>query len=71
MRCHIYATSPLLNERVTFLREAYATAFSMVEVVRQSCKRMEAQNTLRDRLVVWFTGVLIYMSVLLLHIIIA
>ena len=36
----------------------------MVEVVRQSCKRMEARNTLRNRLVVWFTGVLPYLSVL-------
>ena len=41
----------------------------MVEVVRQSCKRMEARNTLRNRLVVWFTVVLTYLSVL--HIIIS
>ena len=42
----------------------------MVQVVRQSCKRMEARNTLRNRLVVWFTAVLTSLSVLIFHIII-
>ena len=60
-----HAMSPLLNARVTLLRWAYATAFGMVEVARRSCKRMEARNTLRNRLVVWFTEVLTYLSVLL------
>ena len=41
----------------------------MVEVVRQSCKRMEARNTLRNRLVVWFTAVLTSLSALIVHII--
>ena len=44
--------------------------FGMVEVVRQSCKQMEARNTMRNRLVVWFTAVLTYLSVLTLHTII-
>ena len=30
----------------------------LVEVVRRSCKRPEARNTLRNRLVVWSTAVL-------------
>ena len=38
----------------------------MIEVVRQPCKQMEARNTLRNRLVVWFTAVLTYLSVLTL-----
>ena len=42
----------------------------MVEVFRQSCKWMEARNTLRNRLVVWFTAVLTYLSVLIFHIMI-
>ena len=42
----------------------------MVEVVRQSCKRMEARTTLRNRSVVWFTAVLTHLSVLTFHIII-
>ena len=42
----------------------------MVEVVRQSGKRMEARNTLRNRLVVWFTAVLTSLPVLTFHIII-
>ena len=37
----------------------------LVEVVRRSCKRPEARNTLRNRLVVWFTAVLTCLSVLL------
>ena len=47
-----HAMSPLLNARVTLLREVYATTFGVVEVVRQSCKQMEARNTLCNRLVV-------------------
>ena len=42
----------------------------MAEVFRQSCKRMEARHTLRNRLVVWFTAVLTSLSVLNFHIII-
>ena len=42
----------------------------MVEIVRQSCKRAEARNTLRNRLVVCFTAVLTSLSVLTFHIII-
>ena len=41
----------------------------MVDVVRQSCKRMEERNTLRNRLVVWFTAVLTSLSELTFHII--
>ena len=41
----------------------------MVEVVRQSCKRMEARNSLRNRFVVWFTAVLTSLPILTFHII--
>ena len=42
----------------------------LVEVVRRSCQRPEARNTLRNRLVVWSTAVLTYLSVLLFHLVI-
>ena len=42
----------------------------MVEVVRQSCQQIEARDTLRNRLVVWFTAMLTYPSVLIFHMII-
>ena len=40
------------------------------EVVRRLCKRPEARNTLRNRLVVWSTAVLTHLSVLLFHIVV-
>ena len=42
----------------------------LVDVVRRSCKRPEARNTLRNRLVVGSTAMFTYQSVLLFQIVI-
>ena len=59
MRCHIYAMSPLMNARVTLLRQAYATVF------RRGCLTWACNG-----LVVWFTAILTYLLVVLAFLII-